>query len=184
MGCSGPSDCGYGRAGTSQHHLVLHIPCSGWDKECCHDVFKCFGFYPVVSVTMQTWESVFKLKQRLGKLLTAFNGRGWEIKPLAILIGSSPSLLFYFPKASIGHGGFIPGNEDLNWVSWYRMPSLISWRENVVFLSVASSSAQKHRGEGLPLLSRSWPWTALACHARVRIRSSKPGSGRWKGHAN
>lgn len=57
----------HGRAGTSQHHLVLYIECSGWDKECCHEVLKRFCFHPVVSVTIQTWEPVFKLKQCLGK---------------------------------------------------------------------------------------------------------------------
>lgn len=131
MGCSGASDCGYGRAGTSQHHLVLHIKCSGWDKECCHDVFKCFGFYPVVRVTIQAREPVFKLKQCLGQLLTAFNWRGWEMKPLAILTGVHIVSCFILPKQVLGTvalflemriwTGF-PGTECLLWSPGVKTP--------------------------------------------------------------
>lgn len=103
MGCSGASDCGRGRAGTSQHHLVLHTEGSGWDKEGCYDVFGCFGFYPGVSVTVQTQESAFQLEQCLGKTVhciprarlgnKAIGDFNWEF---------TQSLVLFFPKQVLG----------------------------------------------------------------------------------
>lgn len=75
---------------------------SGWGKERCHEVFKCFRLYPVVSVPIPTWEPVFKLKHGLGKMLTALNRWGWEVQPSAILIGVHLVSCFIFPKQVLG----------------------------------------------------------------------------------
>lgn len=64
-------------------------------------------------------------------MLTTLNWRGWEIKPSEVLIGIH-SLLFYFPRQVLGTVALFLEMRIWNWVSWYKMPSLIFWSENFV----------------------------------------------------
>ena len=124
---------------------------SGWGKECCHEVFECFRFYPGVSVAVPTWEPVFTLKHSLGKMLTALNRWGWEIQPSALLIGVHIVSCFIFPQQVLGTVALF-----LEMRIWIAFPGtkcrLWSLEVKTLFLSVASSSSQKNQVEGLPLL--------------------------------
>lgn len=57
-----------------------------------------FHFYPVISVAIPNGKLIFEFKQSLGKMLTALNWRGWEIKPSKILIGVHIVSCFIFPS--------------------------------------------------------------------------------------
>lgn len=150
--CVVSPDCGYGRTGTSQHHLAFCISCSAWGNERGHEVLKCFPFYLVLSMAIQPQKLVFQLKLCLGKTLTALNWWDWEIKPSEILIGAHIVSCFIFPKQVLGTMALFL--EMRTWIGFpgTKMPSLISWSENFVFLSVANSNSPKNQVEGLPLL--------------------------------
>lgn len=97
-------DCGYGRLGLSwSWHLSaspcrLHLVLRMGQKMLSWSVNNTFLFTQWVSMAIPNGKLVFKLKQSLGKMLTALNWWGWEIKPSEILIGVHIVSCFIFPS--------------------------------------------------------------------------------------
>lgn len=81
--CVVSPDCGHGEmgwaeAGTSVSPCLIHLVLRTGQRILSWSVKTLSFFFPVVSVTIQTGELVFKLNQCLAKMFTALNWWGWN----------------------------------------------------------------------------------------------------------
>lgn len=100
-GCSGFSWLWLGEARAERKLALVSLTSSSTQDGSKNAVMKCYSafiFTQWVRVTIQAGKLGFKLKQSLGKMLTALNWRGWEVKPSEILVGVHMVSCFTFPS--------------------------------------------------------------------------------------
>lgn len=135
-------DCGHGREGLgwgwhfSVSPCLIHLVLRTGQRILSWSVKTLSFFYPVVSVTIQTGELVFKLNQCLAKMFTALNWWGWEIKLSRDFNWSPHSLLFYFPKQILGTVAlFLEMRIELGFLVQNAFFDLLEWKLAVSFCS-------------------------------------------------